>query len=169
MVSAWQNFLKNRYFKKKDLTSVRESLTEAYYNVFDHADAKGNAFSMLIFNELQGVLNVAVCDFGIGIARSVKDFLGTDISDSEAIKKAMESNFTVGSKSYNSGQGLSNIRRCCTDGDKLWIVANRGLFIINDSNEELRELDFDFNGTLLFYSLSLDHFDDEEILEDFNW
>lgn len=88
-------FLKRRYFKSKDMTPVSTSITEAYYNIFDHAEANGNAFSMLSLDVEKAELKVAVCDFGVGIAKTVRDYLGEEISDVDAIHRAMEDRFTV--------------------------------------------------------------------------
>lgn len=161
-------YLKNRFFQKKDLTPVGNSLTEAYYNIFDHAKAKGNAFSMLSFDREKEELYVAVCDFGIGIARTVKEYLHSDMDDASAIEKAMENNFTIRSTTHNSGQGLGNILGSCTDKDTLWIISNSVAIAANSSGRKVKLLGFEFEGTLIFYSMSLSHFDDEEILDDFN-
>ena len=162
------NYLRNTFFQKKDLSPVSSSLTEAYYNIFDHANADGNAFSMLEFDETKKELHVAICDFGIGIARSVKDFLNEDISDIEALEKALEDNFTIRSTIHNSGQGLGNILSSCTDKDYLWIICNSAAVAANSSSRRFRKLDFEFVGTLIFYSMSLSHFDDEEVLDEFD-
>lgn len=162
-------YLQNKFFHKKDLSPVSSSLTEVYYNIFDHANANGNAFSMLSFDQVKEELHVAVCDFGIGIARSVKNYFhDNDMDDAVAIEKAMENNFTIGSTSHNSGQGLGNILSSCTEKDTLWIVSNTAAIATNSFGRKVKRLDFDFEGTLIFYSLSLPHFEDEEVLEEFD-
>ena len=99
----------------------------------------------------------------------LKDFTGKEISDGDAIKLAMEDRFTIGSSSHNGGLGLGNIRSSCTDKDILWIVSNKAILAANSESEKIIELGTDFAGTLVFYSMSLSHFDDEEVLDDFNW
>lgn len=162
-------YLKARYFQHKDMTPVNNSITEALYNIFDHADAHGNAFLIVRFDEAKSELHVAICDFGKGIARTVKDFTGEEMSDGEAIKLAMEDRFTIKSSSHNGGLGLGNIRSSCTDKDVLWIVSNKAILAANSESEKIIELGTDFAGTLVFYSMSLSHFEDEEVLDDFNW
>lgn len=162
-------YLKRRYFKSKDMTPVSNSITEAYYNIFDHAEADGNAFSMLSFDIEKSKLSVAVCDFGIGIAKTVKDFLKLDMPDEKAIHIALEDKFTIKSSSHNSGAGLGNIVSSCTEKDFLWLISNRGALAINDGFERQIALDFSFDGTLLFYTMSLDHFEDEEVINEFDW
>ncbi|OAV64176.1 hypothetical protein Barb6_03361 [Bacteroidales bacterium Barb6] len=100
------NYLKHNFFIHKDLSAVKNSLDEVYYNVFDHAEAKGNAFSSIRYDADLKRLTVAVCDFGIGIARKVQKKCPDITSDVEAIKKAMEDKFTTQSQQHNKGMGL---------------------------------------------------------------
>lgn len=67
-------YFQNNFFRGKDLSAVSLSMVEAFYNVFDHAMAGGNAFSFIKYEKDKGKLLVAICDFGIGIAKSVRDF-----------------------------------------------------------------------------------------------
>lgn len=163
------DFLKTHYFQKKDMTPVNNSITEALYNIFDHAEADGNAFSMVSFDEERSELHVAVCDFGKGIAKTVKDYLGVEMTDGEALLKAMEDRFTIGSSSHNGGLGLGNILSSCTEKDYLWIVSNGAIVAANANNKRVIDLAQEFKGTLVFYSMSLSHFEDEETISDFTW
>ena len=163
------DYLKSGTLRKKDLSAVTNSLHEAYYNISDHAKSEGNAFSMISFNKKTEVLNVAVCDFGIGVAQSVKNFDPTITDDKIALKKASEANFTVRSAQHNAGMGLYNIRCVCTEEDDLWIISNNAALRLTNNNERATDLDFEFGGCLLTYSVSLSHFIDEETLDDFNW
>ena len=162
-------YLKNRFFRNKDLSSVTLSLLEAYYNINDHSYCEGNAFSMLSFDEEKEILNVAVCDFGIGIAQSVKDFDKDIDNDKVALKKAIEAKFTVGSQAHNAGLGLVNIRSACTEKDYLWIICNKAALALSSTQEKAFDIGFDFHGTLLTYNVSLSHFEDEDTLEGYEW
>ena len=162
-------YLKNRFFKNKDLSAVTLSLLEAYYNINDHSRFNGNAFSMLSFDEDTEVLSVAVCDFGIGIAGSVRNFDPSIDDDKTALRKATEANFTVQSTAHNAGMGLYNIKSVCTEDDIMWIISNEAALGITSKSERAIDLDFNFQGCLLTYSVSLSHFEDEEPLDDFNW
>lgn len=163
------DYLKNGSLRHKDLSAVTNSLHEAYYNIIDHSRSNNNAFSMISFNTKTEVLNVSVCDFGIGVAKSVKDFDSTITDDKTALKKASEANFTVRSAKHNAGMGLYNIRCVCTEDDDLWIISNHAALRLTNNNERATDLDFSFEGCLLTYSVSLSHFTNEETLEDFNW
>lgn len=161
------DYLRSRFFKSKDLSAVKNSLLEAYYNVSDHAEAKGNAFSFIKFDEITEKLHVAICDFGKGIANTVREKLPEIENDGAALAKAMEDLFTVGSQEHNRGLGLGNILRTCQDKDVLRIISNRGFLYARNGEVQVHELDFQLNGTLIYYELSLSHFDDLEIIENF--
>lgn len=124
---------------------------------------------MLSFDEDTEVLNVAVCDFGIGIATSVRNYDKSINDDKKALMQAIETNFTVQSSEHNAGMGLYNIKSVCTEDDTLWIISNAAALGITNTNQRAIDLDFNFQGCLLTYSVSLSHFEDEETLEDFNW
>ena len=163
-----KEYLQNTFFKKKDLSAVASSLTEAFYNIMDHAYCQ-NAFSLVSFDEDREVLNVAVCDFGIGIPTSVRKVRPDIVDDKQALKKAMMVRFTVKSTSHNAGYGLDNIRQCCTEDDYLWIISNKAALVVNGDIERVYDIGFNFVGTLLLYSISLSHFEDEEMVDDFKW
>lgn len=161
------DYLKQNFFRQKDLSAVKNSLDEAYYNIFDHAQANGNAFSFVYFDNKLEKLHVAVCDLGIGIAKLVRENIKEIKSDEEALKKALEYNFTTGSQRHNKGMGLGNIKDTCTENDFLVIVSNRGKLISKSNNLETANNNFNFPGSLIYYELSLNHFDDEEIIDNF--
>lgn len=161
-------YLKQAYFQHKDLSSVSSNLTEVYYNAFDHAAADGNIFSMVSFSPDENRIKVAVCDFGRGIAKSVQTILPL-LSDEQALAKAIESKFTIKSTQHNAGMGLDNIRMSCVEGDKLYIISNRALLVADSESFRTKPLDYSFNGTLIFYNLTVSHFEDEETISEFSF
>lgn len=162
-----KEYLNNHFFKGKDLSMVAASLTEAYYNVFDHAKAGDNAFSMVRFDEKTEKLFVAVCDFGCGIPANINRMKAFD-KDCEALSYAVRELVTTSSTTHNKGWGLANIRCSCTEKDMMRIVSGKGLLLLHGEYEKMFELGFSFPGTLLYYDLSLSHFQDEEIVDDFD-
>lgn len=160
-----EKYFQNTFFKGKDLSIVSLSMIEAFYNVFDHAEADGNAFSLIKYDEESGMLNVAICDFGIGIAKSVRDFDYSISSDTDALLKSIEIDFTVKSKSHNRGKGLDNILSC---SDVIRIISNEA-FLIKNSTIKTYKLNFNFGGTLIYFDLDLSKVEDEEILDEFNF
>lgn len=151
-------------FKNKDLSVISLSLIEAYYNVFDHAEANGNAFSLIKYEEDKNKLHVAICDFGKGIAKSVRDFTPSIPSDKDALEKSIETDFTVRSKMHNKGKGMDNILSC---SNVIRIFCNNALLLKSDENIKLYDIDFHFYGTLIYLEIDLSAAEDEEILEEF--
>ena len=85
-----EQYFKRTYFADRDLSAVSISLVEAFYNVFDHAEADGNAFSIIFYNEKTQILSYAVSDFGIGIPTSVRRMLPDIDKDTDAINWAIK-------------------------------------------------------------------------------
>lgn len=161
------DYFKKRYFGHKDLSSIKNSLDEAYYNVFDHADANGNAFSFIQYDSNRQILYIAVCDFGKGIPTTVRNFKPDILTDEDALRLAMQDQFTVKSQEHNSGMGLGNIMASGTEGDSLWIISNNASLVAQNNEVRCFKNDFFFPGTALFYNLSLSKFEEEEIINNF--
>lgn len=162
------DYLRSHYFQNKDLSAVKNSIDEALYNIFDHAEANGNAFSFIEYNEKKGRLRVAVCDFGVGIAKRIRGAYPEIPHDALAIEHALGFGVTTKSQVHNQGMGLGNIRATCTEDDYLRIFSNKGMIIAQrDTLRHFLAEGFCFDGTLIYYDLSLKHFEDEEIFGTF--
>lgn len=162
-------YLKRKFFQYKDLSSVKLSLLEIFYNIFDHAEAKGNAFSLVKYNRQNQKLYVAVCDFGKGIATTIKSYYKNITTDKEAILMATESTVSTKSKSHNMGMGIGNVIDNLGDNDILRIVSNSGFLYVTSGIKKTFQLKNDFRGTLIYYEISLSNFDDEEIIDNFDF
>lgn len=164
------NFLKSiASLKRKDLSAFQISLEEAYANVFDHAQANENAYSFISFDEKKMKIGVAICDFGVGIPKTIAGTIRVSVLDSIAIVTAMENGFSAKSQKHNRGFGLANIRSACTDSDEFCVISRSGKVVAKGSEESIYKSLFDFPGTLLFYEISLENYDDEEIINEFEW
>lgn len=161
-----EEYLRRRYFADKDLSAVSVGLVEAYYNVFDHACAQGNAFSLIQFDEETSILYIAISDFGIGIAQSVSNFDKRITNDKDAILRALEDNFTVRSTERNKGMGLSIIIAPAIEAR---IFSHNGLVYKHDSIIEGFDCKMSFPGTLIYYEIDLSKMDDEEIMNEFDF
>lgn len=160
-----ERYFKNKFFRGKELSVISLSLAEVYYNVFDHAEAEGNAFSFIQYEESTELLHVGICDFGKGIAKTVRDFNPAIQSDADALMTAIEDGFTVGSKGHNRGKGLDNILSCSS---VVRILSNNALLIKKEGIPiRAREASFHFGGTLIYLEIDLGQREDEEILEEF--
>lgn len=161
------NYLKKRFFKHKDLSAVKLSLDEAFYNISDHAKAEENAFSIVRFHQATETLHVAICDFGRGICDSVRSAYRDIESDREALMKAMERNFTTRSTKRNMGFGMDSIRGACSENDSFWIFSNNAKCAFYTGKIQTFDSDFRFPGTIIFYQISLSHFENEDIYYNF--
>lgn len=151
-------------FGHKDLSPLSQSLLEALYNVIDHSKCDGIAYTFVEYQKEEEKVNVAVCDFGRGIACSVKTML-PEIDDLPALEKALEPKFTIGSTAHNAGFGLSTLRSCCTNPDTLWILSNKAAIVTDGDSQRGIVLENEFEGALIFYSISLNHLEDRDIEE----
>lgn len=164
-----ENYFKT-LFPGKDLSSLKTSLNELYFNVFDHADARGNAFSYIYYDESEKKIYIAICDYGKGIARTIKPVYQLS-KDSEALKKSLESGVSSNSKPHNKGFGLDVVISSLSENNTFRMVSNKGLLKLIKKegayNYSLFDLDFDFEGTLIYFELSTDCFPDSDELNDF--
>lgn len=162
------------YFKKlfpgKDLSTLKTSLNELYFNVFDHANANGNAFSYINYDERTKKIDIAICDYGVGIAQTIRRVYQLS-KDSEALKKSLESGVSSNSKPHNKGFGLDVVTSSLSDNDLFRMVSNKGFLKLTKkagvSELSLYDLNFDFEGTLIYFEMSTDIFPDSEELNGF--
>lgn len=163
-----QEYLERRFLQNKELDAVHNGLTEAYYNVFDHAHANGIAFSVITFNKETQVLDATICDLGVGMVQPIKTAFPSITDDEDALRRSIEAKFTIGSSLHNGGMGLDNIRSSCTENDKLYIFSNRAYLEADNESVSVGTLNFDFKGTLINFGISLSHLPDKEYIEDFD-
>ena len=160
-----QYFNKN-FFENKDLSAINVCLVEAFYNVFDHAHANKNAFSLLRYDADKNKLLVAIADFGIGIVNSVRNFNKGITDDIQAIEWALQDHSTVKSTTHNKGLGMGNILSIASSAR---IFSGNALIRRFADLQESFSINFKFPGTLIYLDIDLDSFEDTEILDSFNW
>lgn len=135
--------------------------------MFDHAQANGNAFSAIYYNQKNGKMNVAICDFGISIPSSVRAFLENETNDKEALEIAIKKNFTVQSQQNNRGLGLDNI---LTNSDNVRLFSKGACLVKIDGKQHFSQTDFNFTGTLIDFDIDTQNLEEEEdILTDFDF
>lgn len=120
-------------------------------------------------NQQSHQLQVAVCDFGIGIAQSMRNAFPDIKTDKEALAKSIEANVTVGSKPYNGGMGLDNIRCSCTEDEYFTIISNGAFLMSNNNNVRTANLDFYFKGTLICFGINISDYQDKGEIESFSF
>ncbi|MDE6265239.1 MAG: ATP-binding protein [Paramuribaculum sp.] len=161
-----EKYLRSNYFEGKDLGAVSLCLAEAFYNVFDHAQAKGNAFSLLAYDVDTSILRGAICDFGVGLATTIRKGHPEVLHDAEAIRLSIKDNITIGSTARNRGLGMGNI---VNNTDSIRILSGNGLYVKNDINNKTVQIPFTFPGTLIYFDIDLSTLEDETLLDNFNW
>ena len=163
---ALNTFFQNVYFKGKDLSGLNNCIIELFQNVFDHAEAYGTAFSYIEYNEEDAIINIAVCDFGKGIPETLKSKYP---NEREAITKSLQPGITAGSRKHNKGYGMQNILSTMTEKDSMHIISNHTLLYLQGNNSRLHDLKYNFRGTLLYLTIHIDSFADEEIIDTFTF
>lgn len=53
--------------------------------------------------------------------------------------------------------------------DEFGVISRTGKVVVKGSEESIYKSLFDFPGTLLFYEISLDNYDEEEMINEFEW
>jgi len=156
-------YLNNEFFKEYDMTKLKVALDEVYANIADHSQSNGNAFSYIKYLQQDRKIYVAVCDFGLGIAKTLRDSNEKYTSDKDALKDSIKIGVTAKTNVQNKGYGLDSIVTILSGNDILRIVSNRGIMDIEDKDIKVYDLDFEFKGTLIYFEISTDYFPVKEI------
>ena len=164
-----QKYFSRTFFNDRDLQPLSSNLVELFNNIFDHANSLINGYVITQYYPNLHRLTFSICDFGIGIAKSVNNFLESNgkstIKDSLAIRRSIVRGFTSKSTPQNAGFGLSNVYDFVKDSQgTMRIISNKGYFFMSHNVQDTyRRLNFDFNGTLIDVSVNTNTF---EILDD---
>lgn len=163
----------NNYFSKlfpdKDVSFITTALNELYYNVFDHANANGNAFSYIYHDEHKRRIYVAVCDFGEGVAKTLRRKYPEYDNDETALRESIKIGVSSKTMKHNRGLGLDNICSSLERGDSFRMVSNNAILYIFDNDIKTFNLnDLRFNGTLIYFDFCTDNFGDAEVLDSFS-
>ena len=162
----------HRYFSNKfpdvDFLMLKTCLAELYFNVFDHAKAEGIAFSYIHYDEQKGIIHIAICDFGEGIASTLRKVYTEIEKDEEALRMSLKRGVTAKSHKHNAGFGLDNILSMITEGESAFrIVSNKALLLCNKEGIKTYPLPFEMKGTLIYLDLPISGFDKSEISDEY--
>ena len=146
---------------------MQTKINELYYKIFDHAEANGNAFSYISADVNARTISVAVCDFGKGIARTLREAHPEYETDWDALENAIKKGITSRSKSHNAGLGLYNIVSMLKEEDSLRIISNNSFGVYIGKSKKFYKLGRNFDGTLIYMKMSIDSLEEEEIVESF--
>lgn len=167
----------HKYFSNKfpgiDFFMLKSCLSELYFNIFDHANANGVAFSYVHYDESDKIIHIAICDFGKGIANTMRNAFPNIKSDKEALLESIKRGITAQSNEHNKGFGLDNVISALSDKSMLRIASNKAILIctkVADSIEtKVFDLSFEFKGTLIYFDLPISSFEESEIEDEFTF
>ena len=166
------DYFKRVHFRGYDLSALTIVLNELYSNVFDHADANENAFSFVRYEKNARKIKIAICDFGKGIAKTLRDKHSEYKDDCIALENSIKIRISAQTRKHNRGFGLDTVVSNLQKGGILRIVSNKAFLLISEANKNKVKPDpvpFDFKGTLIYFEISIDSFVLEEIIEDFSF
>ena len=154
-------------FKTKDLSALKKSLDEIYANIGDHSNSEDLAYSFIRLDDKTGKIYFAACDFGLGIPTTLRNSGKEYDKDTDALLDSVKLGVSANSKIHNRGFGLNNILSMVSDEDCLRIVSKKALLHCEDDiiNINTYELDFDFNGCLIYFELDINKLPDLESLD----
>lgn len=167
----------HQYFSNKfpdtDFFMLKSCLTELYFNIFDHAQADGIAYSYIHYDEKEDTIHIAICDFGKGIAKTIREAYPAVDNDMEALSMSLKKGVSAKSNMHNAGFGLDNVVSALSEDSTLRIVSNNAiLFCVKRNNlveTKLFSLPFYFGGTLIYFDLPINGFEKTEIAEEFSF
>ena len=165
----------HRYFSNKfpdiDFFMLKSCLTELYFNIFDHAEADEIAFSYIFYDEENEIIHIAICDFGKGIASTIRRAFPSISSDEEALLESIKRGVTARTNEHNAGFGLDNVLSTLSDESTLRIASNKAFLICNKRNGRIEtkvfKLSFSLKGTLIYFDLPISSFGKSEINDEY--
>ena len=165
------NYFSNKY-PGTDFFMLNNCLSELYFNIFDHAEANGVSFSYIHCDD-EDVIHIAICDFGKGIASTMRRAFPDIKDDAEALAKALEKGVSAKTKDHNAGFGFDNVISCLEDGAKLRIISNNAFLMSSKKEGKVetiaRMFPFHFKGSLIYFDLPISSFGQTEVSDEFTF
>jgi anti-sigma regulatory factor (Ser/Thr protein kinase) len=115
----------------------RASISELFNNIKDHTKLDIGSIFVQHFPRIDRI-EIAVSDFGQGIPASIRAKL-PDLTDGQAIRKAVEEGFTTQSLPTNRGAGLDYLLRVVVlgNGGSVTIYSGRGIVRFDRSGDHI--------------------------------
>lgn len=155
--SFFEKLLIENLLKKKGVTNLSEkvlkevskSIIELFANARDHSASQQGVYIAGQFFPKKGKFDFTIVDLGIGIKQNVNAFKKENLSGVEAIKWAVQrqNSTKIGDP---RGLGLALLKELIIKSNgKIEILSNDGLYRIKNGQEDLENLDFCFDGTIV--------------------
>jgi len=118
---------------RPSLYTFQTCVSELFNNIKDHSSREIGSVFAQHFPNINRV-GIAVADFGRGIPASVRS-VHPDLSDNEAIKRAVQANFTIRSTPGNQGVGLDYLLQSAVtnNGGAVTIYSSTGAVLFEPS------------------------------------
>lgn len=170
-----QKYFEENTIRDKNFSPLNISLSELFNNIYAHSNSIIDGFCLTQFYHSSKMVKIAISDFGIGIPKSVNNYLKKrslpKLSDEKAIKKAFDLKFSAKTKPHNAGFGLDTIKTILNESNGiLHVVSNKGVFKIKDKRETLYVSKGEFHGTHFELILDTKTFENQrdDIRQDFD-
>lgn len=171
MIYSYSQYAKEyfeRFTDNKDLIPLASNIDEVFNNIFDHSQSPITGYIVTQYYPKTNKISFSVCDFGIGIPKSINNSLENrgeeKIEDWKAILKSLERGFSINSTPRNRGFGLNNIFELTeTSNGELLIISNKG--IVQKKAREMYqtgESNYNFSGTLVKVEVDLSTFEEKD-------
>lgn len=163
-----REYFERNFLKKKDLLPLASNLDEVFNNILDHAQSEIQGYIITQFYPKNNQLSFSVCDFGIGIPKSINTYFESrnepKLEDWQTIIEAIKLGFSVKSNPKNRGFGLDNILQLTESSNgSLIIRSNRGYFEKSaNKNFIIGDMPSYFPGTLIKVRMDLNTFEEKD-------
>ncbi len=162
------NFFQNVYFKGKELMGLHTCIDELFQNIIDHSQSNGTAFASIEYKEGDNLIDIAICDFGVGIPYTLKSLYK---KDEDALFNCLRLGITAKTHTHNKGWGMDNIVNTMSEEDVMHIISNEAVLTKVGGHQpaETKKVPYDFHGTLIYFTISIHDFEDQETLITFTF
>jgi anti-sigma regulatory factor (Ser/Thr protein kinase) len=148
--------------------AVQHAIEDLCRNVFHHAATNGEgAHVAASFDHVAGRVRIGVADCGRGIARDIRDNLGDEMTDAQAVRIAVEPEVSGSAQlGLNRGVGLYIVRRLALAAKgAFWIRTGRVLVTASSISPEesvphVREVTSEWRGTAVAVTFHAGNIDD---------
>lgn len=152
------DWLKNDWIHLEDnlKRDISAKMYEIFANALEHSKSNIGCFACGQKYEQTSEFVLSVVDLGLGIPGSVRKFIGTDISDQEAIMWAFKNNNTTRPNGVG-GLGLDLISDFLNLNDgELSVYSNSVSYKIKNKDIKVISLDSLFSGTIVNIRIRID-------------
>jgi anti-sigma regulatory factor (Ser/Thr protein kinase) len=154
-----QKFYEQNAFIGQELDALNISLSEIFNNIIDHSDSADLGFTATQYYEKRNRLELAVCDFGVGIPNKINSFFNSlkkEILDQkDALRWAMQKGNSTNSTPKNRGFGLDTLSSLVKKlKGELKIITNKVILQQKEGKDFiLYDMPDSFPGTLIVVTL----------------